>query len=80
MERIFELRMTISESESQAELKEIKSALVRDYGTELSELSISFQDDIGSARRKEILNRARYLQKMIEEVDAREESLREACM
>jgi len=42
MERIFELRMTISETENAEELTEIRGALQRDYGNELTELSISF--------------------------------------
>jgi hypothetical protein len=42
MERVFELRMTISESEDARELTEIKGALQRDYGNELAELGLSF--------------------------------------
>ena len=42
MERVFELRMTISESENAEELTEIRGALQRDYGNELTELSLSF--------------------------------------
>lgn len=42
MERVFELRMTISESEDARELTEIRGALQRDYCNELNELGLSF--------------------------------------
>jgi hypothetical protein len=42
VERIFELRFTIAESESIDELMEIKEALFRDYNTEIKKLTETF--------------------------------------
>jgi hypothetical protein len=42
VERIFELRFTIAESESIDELMEIKVALFRDYDTEIKKLTETF--------------------------------------
>ncbi len=42
VERIFELRMTIAESDEHSELEEIKQALLRDYQEELGKLSATF--------------------------------------
>lgn len=90
VERIFELRFTIAESDDLDELSEIKSALQRDYAEELQKLAGTFISDpvmlsgqetssssVGSFcrnfERRSIINRARYLSKMLEEVAEREE-------
>lgn len=87
VERIFELRMTIAESDDLEELQEIKKALERDYNEELGKLAgtfspqvISGQESSGSFcrnfERRSIINRARYLIKMREEVEDREEQIK----
>lgn len=43
VERIFELRMTIAETESVSELEEIQEALDRDYKEEIGKLSRTFE-------------------------------------
>lgn len=96
MERVFELRFTIAESEDRAELKEIHKALLRDYQVEIASLARNFiseqaeregaerEETVGSGKgahdgedearvreRRTLINRARYLFKMIEEVKER---------
>jgi hypothetical protein len=90
VERIFELRMTISESEDLEELREIKTALERDYSDEIASLAATFITTGNNTsgfnihcsgdknckcgkgeERRNIINRARYLQKMREEVTER---------
>ena len=89
VERIFELRFTIAESDDLEELSEIKSALQRDYAEELGKLGGTFTSDpvilsgqensstggsfCRNFERRSIINRARYLSKMLEEVEEREE-------
>jgi uncharacterized protein with von Willebrand factor type A (vWA) domain len=87
VERIFELRMTIAESDDMEELQDIRQALERDYKEELVKLAGTFsaqensgQESSGSFcrnfERRSIINRARYLIKMHEEVEEREEQIK----
>jgi hypothetical protein len=66
VERIFELRFTIAESEDAEELKEIHTALIRDYNEEIRSLTVTFSssaegDSLIEGKRRQIINRARYL-------------------
>jgi hypothetical protein len=103
MERVFELRFTIAESEDRQELKEIHKALLRDYQTEIARLAGTFiseqkattegeeaeilegvaeekthnnEDEMRMKERRTVINRARYLYKMIEEVRERLHALK----
>jgi hypothetical protein len=66
VERIFELRFTIAESEDGEELGEIQKALIRDYDEEIRSLTVTFSssaegDSLIEGKRRQIINRARYL-------------------
>ena len=80
VERIFELRMTIAETDGMEDVIEIKTALERDYKEELGKLTATFTSGQESFcrnfERRQIINRARYLIRMLEEVNEREDQIK----